>query len=251
MFPWSRPSLPLAAPAKAWVEERLQWLMDEFGADDLLREPMIVPTAEFFPDPYDGTERDARVLFSRVCRYMGADPSEIDLRFYSEASRPWLVNDAGHYLPGSAGLYGDDGMGTVIRIENANLLEPHDLVGTMAHELAHLRLLGEDRVPDDVWDNELLTDLTVVYFRLGTFLANSPRAWVSAMGLWPGTTLKRPEYMSLPMYGYALALIAWLRGEAKPAWARFLRPDARAAFKPALRYLRKTADAPFDPPAVE
>jgi hypothetical protein len=37
----------------------------------------------------------------------------------------------------------------------------------MAHEIAHVRLLGEDRIPRDQWDNELLNDLTVIFHRPG------------------------------------------------------------------------------------
>jgi hypothetical protein len=49
----------------------------------------------------------------------------------------------------------------------------------MAHELAHQRLLGEGRV--DVFDNELLTDLTPMYNRSGVFLANNPRKSTGAL----------------------------------------------------------------------
>jgi hypothetical protein len=38
----------------------------------------------------------------------------------------------------------------------------------------------------DAYDNELLTDLTVVVFGLGIFLANLPR-WASQNKKWPGT----------------------------------------------------------------
>ena len=47
----------------------------------------------------------------------------------------------------------------VIRIERSSLDRPGDLIGTMAHELAHQRLRGERRADPYAHDNELLTDL--------------------------------------------------------------------------------------------
>src|SRR5438132_13197005 len=58
----------------------------------------------------------------------------------------------------------------IIRIEKSALDRPADLIGTMAHELAHQRLLGESRGDSDSYDNELLTDLTAVYHGFGIFL---------------------------------------------------------------------------------
>ena len=72
------------------------------------------------------------------------------------------------------------------------------------------------------YDNELLTDLTVVFFGLGIFLANTPRNWDSQYKKWPSTNLNKPEYMTPPMFGYALAHLAWFRGEEKPIWAKHL-----------------------------
>lgn len=120
-----------------------------------------------------------------------------------------------------------------------------ELVGTMAHELAHHRLLGEERLDDDEFDNELLTDLTVVFHGLGIFLANIPRAWESGFTNWPDTATSRPEYMTQPMFGYALAHAAWFRQERKPHWAAHLRPDARASFKQGLRHLFETGNSTF------
>jgi len=135
----------------------------------------------------------------------------------------------------------------VIHLETSQLTEPMTLVGTIAHELAHLRLLGERRIDDDVFDNELLTDLTVVFHGMGIFLANAPRAWESDFTTWPGTEANRPEYMTQAMFGYALALAAWFRNERKPPWAKHLQMDARASFKQGLRYLWKISDSEFKP----
>jgi hypothetical protein len=248
MLDWLfRPSCPCDPAAKEWVEERLQWLAEEFDDHAFNGRRIVLPTPEFFPDPYDGSKRAVRTLLDRVCGYMDVVPDVVALKFVSDAGKIWLVNEAGQYLPHAAGTY-QEGQGKfIIRIDESGLDEAMGLVGTMAHELAHVRLLGESRIMGDSYDNELLTDLTVVFFGLGVFLANTPRNWDSTYKKWPGTNLNKPEYMTSPMFGYALAHVAWFRGEEKPAWAKFLEWNARPDFRQALRYLLKTGDSGFKP----
>jgi hypothetical protein len=113
--------------------------------------------------------------------------------------------------------------------------------------VAHQRLIGEGRSESDSFDNELLTDLTAVYHGFGVFLANNPRKSKGGLHYWPGTQLRRPEYISEPMLGYAMAHIAWFRDEPRPAWAKHLRWAPRGVFQEALRFLHKTADSAFQP----
>jgi hypothetical protein len=64
---------------------------------------------------------------------------------------------------------------------------------------------------------------------------------------WPDSELNRPEYMSPPMFGYALAHLAWHRKEEWPDWASYLNWSVRGEFKQSLRYLQKTGDSWFRP----
>jgi len=49
------------------------------------------------------------------------------------------------------------------------------------------------------------------------------------------------------MYGYALAHVAWFRGEEMPAWARHLHWSARPDFNRAVRFLFRTGESAFKP----
>ena len=248
MFGWFRPSCPLPPPAKQWVEERLEWLADQFGRDVFVRRSVIQPTDDYFPDRYDRSFDAVQNLFEQVCGYMDVDSNTVSLRFFKNGSPLYLEDDRGQAVTNdAAGLYEDDGSRTLIHLDTGQFHEPADLVGTMAHELAHVRLLGEGRVSPDIFDNELLTDLTVVFHGLGIFLANSPRNWPGQNSFWPGTEIPRPEYMSMQLFGYALAHAAWLRREEKPEWAYHLRPNARSLFWQSLKYLQKTGDSIFRP----
>jgi hypothetical protein len=248
MFGWLfSPSCPCDPAAKSWVEERLQWLSEEFADSAFTGLPVVLPTPEFFPDAYDRSKGSVRRLLDRVCEYMDVVPARVTLQTLADTTNLWLVNDAGQYLPHAAGTYEEGERKYIIRVSKSEFDDPMALVGTMAHELAHVRLLGEGHVTSEVYDNELLTDLAVVFFGLGIFLANSPRVWDSQHTRWPGTFLVKPEYMTPPMFGYALAHLAWFRGESKPAWAKYLHLNARPDFKEALRFLWKTGDSEFRP----
>lgn len=248
MFGWLfRPSCPCDPAAKAWVEERLEWLAGEFDDSAFSGRRVVLPTPQFFPDPYDRSKRAVRRLLDRVCEYMDVVPDLVTLEFVADAGKLWLVNDAGQDLPGAAGTYEEGEEKFIVRLDKSGLDDPMGLVGTIAHELAHVRLLGEGRIMREAFDNELLTDLTVVHFGLGIFLANTPRNWDSQYGKWPDTDLLKPEYMTPPMFGWALAHLAWFRGEERPEWARYLNGGARANLEQGLRYLLATADSWYRP----
>jgi len=240
MFSFFRNSCPVDPVTRQWIESRWRWLTDQFGSEVMIDSPTVLPTSEFFPDKYDRKDAAGQTLVDRVCGYMNVDPDTIDLQFYTDKSKQLrLVNDEGHEIGGTAGTYHRGDTKFVVRIERSQLEEPMLLVGTVAHELAHVRLLGEGRLDRDNFDNEILTDLTVVFHGLGIFLANHPRHWRSAVTTWPDTNVPKPEYMTTPMYGYALAYRNWLREEPPVKWAGHLRSGIRSEFRQATRFLRE------------
>ena len=248
MFGLFQPECPVDQAAKRWIEVRLQWLARQFGLGVFTDNAVVLPTREFFPFAVRGNEESVRNLLNKVCVYMNADSTLIDLELFQNQSALWLVNEGGNYLPtGAAGTFHQQHGRTVIRVEATELENLSDLVGTIAHELAHLRLMGENRMTGREFDNELVTDFTVVFHCLCIFVGNSPRNWDSQYTTWPGSDLRCPEYMTLPMFGYALAHAAWHRREQKPAWAKFLSYELRGCFKQGLRYLEKTGDSDFRP----
>jgi hypothetical protein len=240
MFGWFRPSCPVGPAEKAWIEDRFRWLTLEFGLERLRSCRVILPTPEFFPDPYAATRKDARSMFRRVCGYMGIDPEPIQLEFFKGKRPQW---EGFHH--GAAGTHEGDGWRTTIRIDEANFGDPTILVATMAHELGHVLLLDEGRISRSTPDHEPLTDLLTVYLGLGVLTANSRFRFRSSYQ--EGWSVRRLGYLDERAVGYALALFAWIRGEGRPAWARHLRLNPRTYMKQGLRFLLKTGDSSFDP----
>jgi hypothetical protein len=260
VFGWLQPKCPVGKDEKTWVEDRFRWLAGEFGLERLRKAPVILPTDEYFPDPYDGGKKGAKALFRRTCGYLKVNPESVALKIYEGKFTP----GADGLAHGSAGLYeaggldpllrasyaedDDEGGGrwfadsdkAVIRLEKSNLGDPMAVVGVLAHELGHVLLLGEGRVNEGDEDHEQLTDLLTVFLGLGIFTANSRvRSYRGG--------LKGQGYLDQRAFGWALALFARVRGEEHPAWAKYLSLDVRTYCKRGLRYLLKTRDTDFDP----
>jgi hypothetical protein len=115
-------------------------------------------------------------------------------------------------------------------------------VGTLAHELGHVHLLGHGRVSDQAADHEPLTDLLTVYLGMGIFTANSvirEHYWHEGQ-VW-GWNIGRSGYLGMPDFGYAFARFARARVEEGAEWVSELRLDVRSAFKQAMRFLAEEA----------
>jgi hypothetical protein len=180
---------------------------------------------------------------------VGVDPSRLSIEFHAHPSDFHLVNADGDDIPQAAGTYTSTRGRPTISLDRDEILDHDHLVATIAHELSHHRLAMVGHDPGAAYDDELLTDLTGLFLGFGVFLANSPRVWTSQFTTWPGTDLVKPEYMTPPLYGYALAHLALQQAGARPSWARFLGPHATSDFKQALRYLTSGGLTAFRPPA--
>ena len=247
MFEWFSPSCPCDPEAKKWLEARLGWLCREFPSNVFSDRGMVLPVTHFFPEPYFATREGLEGLVRQVCEYMDVPFARVEIELNHDPNKTWLVDDRGETVPHAAGVYERSAFGHVLTFDTDELASPGHLVATIAHELAHARLLGERRLRNVPFDNELLTDLCAFALGFGVFMANSPRVWTSQFSEWPGTRLVKPEYMTPPMYGYALGLVAWFDGDRDPQWAPFLGPGARTDFRQAKRFLFKTGDSSFRP----
>jgi hypothetical protein len=236
----STPKCPVDLQTREWIENRMAWLSTKFGRERLRSVAIVLPNAEFFPDPYDGSDEAVQILFNRVCGYMGVRPDEIVLSLYGEQVP---VQHEGNLVPGTGGLY-EEGEGRFhIWLNDSTLDDPGGLISTMAHELGHVLLLGQRRISADEPDHEPLTDLLTVFLGLGVITANAvvhESSWIS--GGWSGWTVGKRGYLTMPMYGYALALFARERSEPSPKWAKLLRADVRQAFEQGQKFLAAAAE---------
>lgn len=230
MFGWFKPECPVELERKAWIEFRMRWLVEQLGIERLRKVQVITPTAEFFPDPYEGSYEEVRSLMDRLAAMMGVS-TPIELQIGSEAE-----------MPSALGLYirGDPSR---IMICESILNDPFDVVATLVHELAHEILLGGGLLDNNEADHEQVTDLILIYLGVGIISTNrtlKDRTWLEGGAEF--FQIQKSGYLSAIEFGYALALFTYLRGEEKPPWARYLRTDAFHVLKKGIKFLFATGD---------
>jgi hypothetical protein len=244
MLNFFKPHCPVDQSTKEWIETRFAWLTAEFGLERLLTGKTIVPTEEFFPPQYECTEEGLTDLMHRIATFLGIDPRRLDLHFYEEKSPAFDLN----LIDGSVGLYAENNGRFEIWLEVNSLGDPGVVIATLAHELCHVLLLGQNRVSHDLEDHEELTDLLVAFMGLGIFAANSTFYETNFRGLgYSAWSVGKRGYLSMHAIGYALSLYALARGQDRPDWLIYLRPDARAYVKRGIRYIKTTQACSFQP----
>ncbi|ANM31523.1 hypothetical protein ABI59_21065 [Acidobacteria bacterium Mor1] len=234
---------PVDDETREWIEQSFSWMLETFGTDIVIRGPVVEPTAAYFPNPYNGERDDVEDLVCRVCEFMRVDPSRITLNTFvntDAAVRDEPLLQADVMRDGPVGLYMDEDGNPVIALEEAQLADPLSVVATAAHELGHVRLLGDKVISPDTEDHEPLTDLITVFHGLGIFTANTAFRFEQHQDeVWQGWSTSRSGYLSEEQFGFALALYAWLRSEHRPQWAQHLSTSVKEYFKRSERHLRK------------
>jgi hypothetical protein len=237
-----KPGCPIDADEREWIDRDMAWFTEEFGAA-VARRTVILPTPEFFPGRYTGTAAEVPAVVRRVCGYLRVDPDRIQVEVEPDDDEAARLRAA---LPayrsrstGAAGHYQVRDGRAVVTVSGATAGAPMALVATIAHELCHELLLGGGRIERDRPDGEPLTDLLSVYVGTGIFAANAAFEFSKLGGA--GWQASRLGYLTEPMYGYALARYALLRGEPDPPWSRYLDTNPRTFLKRSLRYLKSVS----------
>src|ERR1700722_1591383 len=141
-------------------------------------------------------------------------------------------------LRGAAGTYQEfkteDGPPrALVHVKKTLLEDPESMIAVMAHELAHVLLLGDGKISRDYEKMEPLTDLMTVFSGFGVFNANA--AFVHKSGA-RGRSVGRHGYLSPAEYAYGLAVFAWIRGERDPSLSKELSRSVRVYMHDSLQY---------------
>ncbi|MEZ6113777.1 MAG: hypothetical protein R3C99_22610 [Pirellulaceae bacterium] len=231
---------PVDDSTRQWINARTGWLMREFGRDWLCSRSIVLLTRSDFPEPFTNDEASARVVFERLCEFVDFPTDKIQLQFWNIAPR--ASDGAVHFV--SHEVVDDR-----IRIDlNAALLhEPVGLTAALASELARIRLDARHGMSNEEDDDEMLAELFTVMLGLGVLTSNGA-IFESTRddGGWTRWEMRQRSQMTLPTYGYALALFAHLRGDIQCAWQRHLRLDVRTAFRRSVKFLNDFPPSSLD-----
>ena len=239
MFGFSKIKRPDTCPIpednRLWLERSFLQLLDFFGVENTKRRPVLTPHYSDFPVRYNGEEASANQTLEIIARQMEINFEQIHLDFYDDP-----VNEISTGSPfgqgiflgaekdnaGAAGLYWGKAADEKydISLVRSKLLQPENMVATLSHELAHIKLLGENRIDKN---DEKLTDLATVLFGLGIFNANAAFQTYRGIGY---SGWRKMGYLSQMEWGYALSLFAHIRGERSPGWIDHLTINVKGDF---------------------
>jgi hypothetical protein len=130
-------------------------------------------------------------------------------------------------------------------LDSALLTNGEKLIATVAHELAHVKLLGERRIEEN---DEPLTDLTTVLFGFGIFNTNCSFNFNANQHSWEYSKL---GYLPQNEWGYALALFAYCREEENPDWMRYLNKQSQVDFRDSMNWILANEDLIWQNPNSE
>lgn len=245
LFQSKTPQDPLDDEMRNYLEYNLLWLGSQFDPDlKKTIETLSIQKADFpFEWKDDNETLEAAICF--VAEKMDLSRDSIEIELYEN---PVKLLDSGNepvYLeqdendPTSAGLFfGKNEKGKFeVAIEKSNMNNPEILLATLAHEFAHIKLLGEKRIEEN---DEMLTDLTTVYFGFGIFGANHSFHFYNSTEGWGH---RRMGYLTDMEWAYSLAFNCFLQGESAPEWQSFLTPSLQKSFSKCAQYIEFNTEA--------
>ncbi len=244
---WNRKKrLPITPEDQIWAEESLAFLNKSLGEGKLLSFKTVTPTKEFFDRDFDGSEKDAHFILDRCLVLMGIQTASVQLEFFSE-QHTYLEDgtllssqaDLQGRTEGAAGTYQKKGGTTIIRLEHEQLKRPEDLIGTIAHELAHEKLLGEHRILEN---DEYLTDLTAIALGFGIFIGNARFQFASGTNGSFGWQMRSQGYLPEQLIAYVMASLSLKKQETNTNYTEHLTTTLQGYFNQSIAYLNATAN---------
>jgi len=245
-FSKKQPNCPLSEDNRLWIEHAFIWLAQEFGEEKLKQKPFIFPDTRFFPFAYDGSKNSVEHTAEIVARQMDIDMNEVNLHVYAEGmqkvdgSRIYVQSDEKSGLAAGKYLGKDEDTGKYnILIEEKSLRDPERMVAVLAHEFAHIKLLG-DKIIDE--NDEHLTDLLTVVYGLGIFNAIVAFREYTTTNSWGWSSI---GYLKQQEWGYALALYTYYHDIKDGSWKKFLPLNIKADVQKSEEYINANTNIIF------
>lgn len=243
MFWKSKPKSPVTIEDEEWIISSYKWFEKTFKLD-LFEQDIYLPTKGFLDFEFSGSEDDAIKIVELIANKLTVESSSsIEVYFFDEF-QPMEFTDEGIYSNYEEGTQLTDGLYSKIidgiyqiGIEKTLLKNPTKLIATIAHELAHVKLLGEDRLEEN---DEHLTDLTASLFGFVIFLANGS---INSMSTWSGNSHSGWKigggsgYLHYKVYAFLIAYWIYKKEDLKPDWLNFLNKEILNEVKKGIKYL--------------
>lgn len=229
---------PLNRESIEWINESFNWIINEFGDENILNSEIIIPIKDKIPVNINQTESCAKELVGFVASKMHLNKDLIEVDFYNQSQMELdnnFITQQYEEVDYSSGQYwGKSKNGKYqISLEVSQLNNPVALIATIAHELAHIKLLGENRIEAN---DEFLTDLIPIFYGFGIFNANSIFQYQQDSSGWRTSS---QGYLNETMYGFALAKFSLYRNDDDYEWSKYLTPTIKEEFERSMIYIKE------------
>lgn len=235
-----------------WLLDGLSRLIEKKGHEKFVEGPVLLPTDEHFPDVVEPGPRGARTLLRRLGAYAGLGELGVRVTVYERAEHAEFDHHGvGHGGEGAAAWFAGirDGI-CEYGVEQRELSDPEELIGTLGHEVAHAFREHHALVVVSRDVEERLTDLTAVYLGFGIFLLNSSLSFKTGGWSPSGERLlyerRARGYLSPPQIALLLAAQAVSRETTEAerrAAGRALAPNHAKLFEDAFQLFADDAPA--------
>lgn len=217
-----------------WIIERFEWIKNNFP--DGLKNKSVKTSEDFKHIRLHASKDEVKKLVSEIASIMDIEKGKINTQFYKERQYENVdgieIKQYENVERSTGKYYGQNINGQyIIAIEESLLSRPTNLIATITHELAHVKLLGENRISEN---DEYLTDLIPIAYGFGIFGANSIFNFDTNNYFW---SMKKQGYLDERTYAFALAWFSHLRKEKNPIWTKELKPSMLDEFERNMLYI--------------
>lgn len=225
MFGFFAPRPPLSTFQRVDIELLMRRNVELVGRDAVVRSDVITDLAQLAIDT-STPERLLETAVAEVAMRLGMTDTTVvvSLEFDSEADQPST------YQPPT------ESSSAQIQISREIGGDPLRCVMEIAYQYAHHYWCQQPNTRE-LDTQPRTTTLLPICFGLGVLAGHAAlydRQW-SVTG-YSGWSFSRSGYYNPAEIGYAVALLARMRGESKPSWLSALRLDSKVAARGALRY---------------
>ena len=242
MFWNKKKKLSVTEDDKKWVEESCIFLREILGKKHFDNLRTITPTKNFYNWTFKGDEQDAEFVLEKTKELMLIEDSNIRIVYFSDqpfemADGTILTSpaDINGQWKSASGAYEEFENEKIIYIEKSQLKNTVSLIATIAHELSHFILLGENRIEEN---DEYLTDLTAIVYGFGIFLGNSRFQHTKFQNISnSGWQMSSQGYLPEQVIAYAMVWLSNYRGESTE-YNKYLNKEMSKFFTQNVEYLK-------------
>ena len=199
-----------------WLIEKLVDLISTRGEETYLLNPIIGLSSRFFPDRIGNNKTLSEVILKRLMGY--ADLSDLEYHLVVDETQP----EPNEQRP-AAWFNGIDGKIAMFGVNCFGYLSETQLVGGIAHEVAHAYRNHHNLVVEDPYEEELLTDLTMSFLGFDLIAMEASNQYVTDGTLFTSSvSWNKLGYLTQQSHAFLLAIHFHLKEYSKSTMKEFL-----------------------------